>query len=472
MKIKSVFLYTAGVLLFFTSCKKSFLDQVPYDQVSSDLAIKSESDMQTALNGAYASLRDADLVARTLPLVGDLMADNVSIASVNSNRYLAELNYSYTNTFTNALNTWTDAYKAILNMNNIINADIPVTSNSSQMKGEAMTIRALMYFYLVRLYAKPYNTDPGAEGVPIVLSYDPSIKPARDPVSAVYSQVENDLNDAFGLMTNTSKNSSYVSKYVAKALLAKVLLTKGDYDGAKTAALDVVNNGGYTLSTAGNYISYWENPVPVSSKLETIFEISSDAVSGVGINSLAYFYDQSGYGDAFCTDDLYNQYSVTDVRRNLVIPGTRAGSSQAINIVNKYTNASDPDERDNFKILRYSDILLILAEAYANESDDVNALTRLNQVAMQRDPVFAGYSSAGAALKDDIIKERRKELAFEGDRYFDLLRLNRNVVRVNLNNNYSSNTPLMLTTSENKRIWPIPQAERDANPNISQNPGY
>jgi hypothetical protein len=308
--------------------------------------------------------------------------------------------------------------------------------------------------------------------VPIVLTYDPSLKPTRDAVSAVYTQIEKDLNDAFGLMTNTTNNSSYVTKYVAKALLAKVLLTKGDYTGAKTAALDVVTNGGYTLSPAGNYESYWENPVPQSSKLETIFEISTDAVSGVGINNLAYFYDQAGYGDAFCTDDLYNQYSVTDVRRNLIVPGTRAGSSQAINIVRKYTNAGDPTERDDYKILRYSDILLILAEAYANTSDEPNALTRLNQVAVQRDLSFAGYSSSGATLKDDIIKERRKELAFEGDRYWDLVRLNRNVVRVNLNNNYSSNTPLMLSNTDNKRVWPIPQAERDANPNISQNPGY
>lgn len=472
MKIKSIIIVTAGVLFTCSSCKKTFLDQIPYDQISSDLAINSESDMQTALNGAYASLRDADLVARTLPLVGDLMADNVSIAAINSNRYLAELNYSYTNTFANALNTWTDAYTAILSLNNIINAGIPSTANSSQMKGEALTLRALMYFYLVRLYAKPFTTNPTGEGVPVVLSYDPSLKPSRNTTTEVYTQIENDLNDAFTMMTNSSKNSSYATKYVAKALLAKVLLTKGDYAGAKTAALDVVNNGGYTLSTAGNFASYWSNPVPVSSKLETIFEISTDAVSGVGINNLAYFYDQSGYGDAFCTDDLYNQYSATDVRRNLIVPGIRAGSSQPIKIVMKYSNAGDPNERDDFKILRYADILLILAEAYANTSDDVNALIRLNQVAQQRDPSFGGYVSTGTTLKNDIIKERRKELAFEGDRYFDLVRLNQNVSRVNLNNNYSSNTPLTLTTADNKRIWPIPQSERDANPNISQNPGY
>jgi len=472
MNNRSYIYLLAGTLIFFTACRKNFLDNVPYDQISSNLAIQNEADMQTALNGAYASFRDADLVSRTLPLVGDLMADNVSIATINSNRYLAELNYSYTNTFTNALNTWTDAYNAILSLNNIINADIAVTGNASQMKGEALTLRALMYFYLVRLYCKPFTTDPAAEGVPIILEYNPTLKPGRNSVTEVYAQIESDLNTAYSQMTNTAKNSSYVTKYVAKALLAKVLLTKGENEGAKTAALDVVTNGGYTLANSVNYVAYWSNPVPVSNKLETIFEISSDAVSGVGINNLAYFYDQAGYGDAFCTDDLYNQYSNTDIRKSLIEVGNRAGSSQMINIVKKYTNASDPNERDDFKILRYSDILLILAEAYARTNDENNARIRLNQLAQQRDPSFAGYTSTGAGLINDIIKERRKELAFEGDRYWDLVRLNRDVVRVNLNNNYSSNTPLTLTAGDNKRIWPIPQAERDANPNISQNPGY
>jgi len=81
-----------------------------------------------------------------------------------------------------------------------------------------------------------------------------------------------------------------------------------------------------------------------------------------------------------------------------------------LKIVMKYSNAGDPNERDDFKILRYADILLILAEAYANTSDDVNALIRLNQVAQQRDPSFGGYVSTGAMLKNDILKERNRVL--------------------------------------------------------------
>src|SRR5262245_21575486 len=105
-------LIVGGLLL--GSCKKSFLDQKPYNQVSADVAITNETDMQAAVNGAYAALRDVDLFGRTIPLIGDLMSDNVYIAIVNSNRYLAEFNYSYLNTHANSLSTWSDGYNAIL----------------------------------------------------------------------------------------------------------------------------------------------------------------------------------------------------------------------------------------------------------------------------------------------------------------------------------------------------------------------
>lgn len=479
MKIKSITL-ALFLMIIISSCKKSFLDLKPYDQVPIEAAITDETEMATALNGAYYSLHTdhrsdpdndgSNLFDRTLPLIGDLLADNVAIVVDNSNRYTDVFNYSYLNTNSWAKDTWSAGYSSILSFNNIINANIPVTPNSSQLKGEALTLRALVYFYLVRLYAKPYTENPDAPGIPLVLTYDPTLKPARSKVSEVYAQILKDLTDAFDMMTNTSKNSSYVTKYVARALEAKVALTKGDWAAAKTAAQDVVDNGGYSLAPASQYIAYWNNPTPVSNKLETIFEVSNDGVNNNGNNSLAYFYDPAGYGDVFAVDALYNLYSATDIRKMLITPGDKSG--QPINIVLKYPNASNPDDKDDDKILRYSDILLILTEADARTGDETNSRLRLNEVAQQRDPSFGGYTSTGQTLIDNIIQERSKELAFEGDRYWDLERLNLDVVRMNLNNNYPSNTPLTLPAGNEKRIWPIPQAEIDANPNIEQNAGY
>ena len=130
-----------------------------------------------------------------------------------------------------------------------------------------------------------------------------------------------------------------------------------------------------------------------------------------GTNALAYFYDQAGYGDAISSDDLYNQYSATDARKGLFITGTRA--SQTVRIVNKYQNTSNAADKDDVKVIRYAEVLLTLAETYYHLGDEVNATLYLNMLSKQRDPSFAGYTSTSAQLLNDIILERRKELAFK-----------------------------------------------------------
>lgn len=470
MKQNKLILAAMAIVLLASSCKKDFLDLEPYNQIPINQAISTESDLQAALNGVYSSFRSANIHGRTIPLIGDLMADNVYIATVNSNRYIGEFNYAFTSNFGQSLTTLTDGYVAIQRANNVINSSLPASATVNQIRGEALALRAFTFFEMVKIFGKAYTVDASGLGVPLVLEYNPSDKPERNTVSEVYQQIDADLAEAFNLVTNTTKNSSYVTKYVVRALQAKIAFYKGDYATAKTAALDVVNNGGYILVSSANYASYWSNPVPVANKLETIFEISFDGVANAGINSLAYFYDQSGYGDAICADDLYNKYTATDVRRGRITPGVRGG--QNVKIVSKYPNTNNNTDKDEVKIMRYSELLLMLAESYARTNDDANARMRLNEVAIIRDPSFAGYTSTGASLLEDIINERRKELAFEGDRYFDLMRLNRDIVRINLNNNYPPSTPLVLPTSSHKRLWPINQTELDVNPNMVQNPGY
>jgi hypothetical protein len=142
-------------------------------------------------------------------------------------------------------------------------------------------------------------------------------------------------------------------------------------------------------------------------------------------------------------------------------------------VVNKFPNTGSAD-KDEMKVIRMSEVYFIAAEAAFHNGDEATARTYLNDVATERDPGFAGYSASGQALLDDILLERRKELAFEGHRYWDLVRNNLNVTRIDQANNYPGNVPLVLETSNFRRILPIPQAELDANPNIreQQNPGY
>ncbi len=464
---KTILLFVAG-LFSLGSCKQSFLDLKPYDSLPVQDALKTETDLSTALNGMYSTLRNANLYGRTIPFIGDLSADNVYLAANNSGRYPQQYQYAITVQNADIQNTWTLAYTTILEANNIINAQVATSANVAQYKGEALTIRALMYWELAKKFAKPYAVDPASPGVPIVLTYDPTLRPARNTVKEVYAQIITDLTQAFTQMGTgvVRPNSSYITKYAAEAILAKVYLYQADYANALKSAQDVITNGGYTLTTAANLTAYWANPTPVTNKLETIFEVSADGVANVGFDALANIYSQNGYGDGLVTTDLYSLYSTTDARRSLIVAGKRAGVDALI--VNKYQNVLNNADKDDIKVIRYADVLLIAAEASARTGNEAAALTLLNQLAQRRDPQAKSVTAVGADLINAILTERRKELAFEGDRFDDLNRLN---LPINRNDQYPVGART-IAPGDTRRVNPIPQVELDANKQIVQNAGY
>lgn len=455
------------LLVTASSCKKTFIELNSPTSLTPEQALGTEADLQVALRGAYAGLRGVDFYGRSMPIWGDIMADNAYQSALNTNRYTFFNDYSDTKGATaadgNVSGLWASAYTVILRANNIINTTVASNANVDQYRGEAYAIRALAYFALVRHFAKPYSDDPAALGVPIVTTYNPDLKPARNKVSEVYALMVDDLNKAYTLMTKYT-NSSQFSKYAAKALQAKVYLNMGDKTNAKTAALDVINNGGFTSLTAASHASYWSNATVTTSKLETLFEVSSDAVANLAFDALSYLYSQAGnYGDLLCADDLYASFSATDVRKALYPTGTRAGLPAAF--VNKYPVIQG--DLSDTKVLRLSEMYLIAAEASlpGNEAD---ALTYVNFITSRRGAT--AIASTGAQLLEDIITERRKELAFEGDRFHDMQRLKRNIVR---STNYPA-TSRTVPYTVFRRLFPIPQVEVDANPQIKsqQNTGY
>lgn len=464
MNKKIIYMTLLSATMLLGSCKDEFLDQTPYSSLPIDTAITTEAELQAAANGMYASMRSFESYGRNIPVLGDLLADNTWISANNAGRYIAQNNFAPTVSSAEPNEMWNQLYTTILRANIVINADIPTSPVVEQLKGEAYAARALSYFSLVRVFALPYTVDPGALGVPVVTEFDQNASPARSSVSEVYAQIISDYEAAYTMMT-VNKNSSYMSKYAARALQAKAYLYMGDYEKAKTAALDVVENGGYTLVQPEAYVAYWNNAAPVSNKVETIFEISVDGVNNLGTNALAYIYEQDGYGDILATEELYDLYSEEDVRQDVIIEGAR-GTDTGIYIVNKYSNTTNAADKDDIKIIRYAEVMLILAEAYARTGDDAQALVYLNRVAAARNADL--HASAGAKLIEDIITERRKELAFEGDRYYDLLRLNRPIER----SDRSPAAVQLIEVGSTKRQQPIPQSEIDANPNVKQNPGY
>lgn len=466
-----VFASICYLVTIATSCRKSYLDLKPYDQVALNIAIVTEGDMQAATNGIYSAARNSALYGRDVQLRADMLSDNAYISATNSNRFLEYFQVNYIPSTASVLSNWNASYSTILRANNVINSSIAANTNTNQYRGEAYTMRALMYFDLVKQYAKQYTTASAATdpGVPLVLTYDPAAKPARATVQQVYDQVEKDLLAAVPLLTDRVPYSAgYVNKNTAKSLLARLYEFKGDWAKSLTNALDVINNGGYSLITTTNHAAYWSNGNLRADKVESLFELGFDPTGNAGLESLPYLFVQAGYGDALATDAFASILTATDARKALILDGVRGGKNAKV--INKYPS----NINYTIKVVRLSEVYLIAAEASYQTGNMGQALNYLNQVATKRDPAFIGYVSAAPQLLEDILTERRKELAFEGHRYWDLQRYGRDVVRVNLNSNYPGNVPLTIAKDNFRRILPIPQGELDANATIrpQQNSGY
>lgn len=468
---KKYLLPVLGIFIL-SACSKDTLNLNPYNAVVLSSAIKSEADLQVALTGAYSSIRNTNLYGRTLPVKGDLMSDNTYVTTSNSGRYLTMNNYAFNNGDGDAGGMWSTAYVAINNANTVINSGITGTANINQYIGEALAVRALIHFELVRNFALPYTVDPTSPGIPYVTTYNADNLPSRPSVKDDYTQIIADLEKAYSMMT-VYRGTGYFSKYAARALEARVYQTMGDWANAKTVALDVVTNSGFTLLPGSTYPSYWKSTAPqTASKNETMFEVVSDAINNNGFDQLGYIYIQvngSGYADLFATPGVAALFAATDARSSLISAGTRSGQVGTAYSCQKYTNPANSAGRDNTKVLRYSDVLLILAEAYYNLGDIVNANLYLNMVAQQRDPSFAGWADTGTQVLEDILIERQKEFLFEGYRFWDLVRLKRSFTKVKNPNPLAT---VSVAPGNIALIYPIPVTEINANPNMKQNPGY
>ena len=250
MKIKIIILLFS-ITAIFSNCKKDFLDKEPYTSIPTETAIIDESSMQAAVAGIYRAQNGGATFASALQIMGDIIADNTYQSSLNSNRYTQFYQLNYNSPDLDVRDLWTTSYLAINRANNVINATIPATPVSNNLKGEALTLRALTYLTLIQYFAKPFTSDPNGLGVPIITTFNAFALPERNTTAEVYALIEKDLTDAFGLLT-VAKNTGFVNKYAAKALLARMHLIKGEWQKAKDAALDVINTGGYTIVPAAS----------------------------------------------------------------------------------------------------------------------------------------------------------------------------------------------------------------------------
>lgn len=469
---KYIYLILSAVLItaVTSSCKK-FVEKDPYNQIDEDLAITTLLQAKYALTGVYDGLQGTAYYGRNYFVMGDAPTDNIIIPSNNSGRFLSEAQWTMTATNADLADLWNGVYGYINRANKLLVALDKISGDETtknQYKGEALALRAMMHFDLVRIFSQPYDYTNDASHFGVPYMDEPTVKglPGRDPVSLVYEKVIRDLTAAQALLQVTPAGRAVpfvFGKNAAKALLARVYLYKGDYQNAKSLAADVITNGGYTLLTNAAYSASWL----LTKTTESILSVSNLGTDYQATNALGYIYLQSGYGDLRVAAPFKALFAANDVRRSIFTAGT--GGNAAWTYVGKYPSRDNTNGLTNGPILRLSEIYLIAAEAAAKTSDEPNAIKYLDAIRQRANPSLGVSTATGQALVDSILLEKRKELCYEGHYYQDQKRLHLTITSALKDNGTPYTT---ISYPSNKLAYPIPQREIDANPTIApqQNP--
>lgn len=453
-----------------------FLDEDPHLKQSNELTLSNFDGLNKAAIGMYTSLNHTNWYGSAFTIQGDLRADNAKSSPKSSGRYQIDYNWNYNKANTLAL--WATAYAVVTRACNVINGietygistDVGVTQEEvDHLKGEALFLRALANFDLVRTYAQPYTYAPEGAGIPLILVSSLE-KPARATTSKIYEQIVSDLTEAIPLFMDdfyedhrdgTVDVKGFASADAAKALLARVYLYMGDYTNAAKYATMLIESSDYTLYTADNYTSVWGK----DAQSEIIMEVygSTGNANNPYWENIGNMYNPDGsYGDVCATKGLVDLFEDGDVRAELFVqPDDYPGFYWPT----KYPGKNGDIKQDNIPLFRLSEMYLIRAEAGLNGVQGVDALADYNEIRTHR-----GLTRAGSVTKTDLFNERRRELCFEGHLVFDYARLQMSLTRVDEDNRLTNNKDIPFPNY--KWAAPIPQAELNSNPNMVQNDGY
>lgn len=465
-KFIKIFVIGLTSTILLQSCS-SFLDTSPSTGVDGSTAVTNEENATAALIGVYDGLQNYYYYGRDFVVQGDVATDNVRLNPTNSNRFITELTWAITKSTANVAYFWNKSYETINRANNIINANISGNEEIiNSIKGEAYALRALVHFDLVRMYAQSYDftSDHKHLGVPYIFVFDPQGTPKRNTVTDVYQYIIADLKKAQELGVGKFSRSmppNTLTPEAVNAILAKVYLYMGDYDNAKLYAELVIPK--YTLVSHDNYLKSWGE----ESTTESIFAIAHTTTDYPSTNALGYLYNENGYGDIIVNPNLYNLYSSNDVRKGWFVYGTKNANKEKLYPSGKYPGRGNIG-LDNFNVLRLSELYLIAAEAAAKTKNEAEARVYLNAIRQRAIPDAPAVTASGQALINEILLEKRKELAFEGNYLHDLKRLKLDVTSGLIDGKAST----VITYPNDLFAWPIPERETNANQNIEQNPGY
>jgi starch-binding outer membrane protein, SusD/RagB family len=491
-KIKNIFL-AIGSLLLVSSCSDA-LDIVQPGEIYRDDAFKTVADLRKYLNGdVYTRVNNTEEIAFT-----SIFTDEVGIGPSNGGQDKELHRFQLNANSDEPAALWSNHYNVINRVNRLLEfADLVITTTPTDLAAknavlaEARALRAYSYIQLVSFFSvDPAN--PNALGV--ILSTTPDrydLFKDRPRVSnqLIYDLIESDFTFAEANLAASATNYRNVTQKFISAARARMYLYRKDYVKAKQYATLATG----ALSTPNTYNGMWGD----TAQGECIFA-AARPTGGTWSNiaSTWYFNLTTATGGAFLDmgRNLYNLYSQfpNDVRTAIWIDASaQINPNYAADInyvsndilpINKYPGKgpsapSAAQLRNDLKIFRNSEMVLILAECEVASSNLTAAATLVRSIRTARAtgqplPVYANAQAAWA----DILLERRKELAFEGHRYLDIKRLaalagNQGITRDNTDDDILDQ-PLTLPLSDYRFTLPIPQLEVAGNVTIQQNPGY
>ena len=439
--MKKIYIFLLGSLLLTTACSTD-LDQAPPNLASSD----SLTDFEGVLNAAYYYQLGA---VTPMAVMGEFRSDNA---------FMFEAPYTEFDLFTQNLTTMEDQffaplyrslYKSILSANNVIE-----NSSNATHVGEAKFLRALAYFKLVIAFGD----------VTVNLDASPSLTDTsilvRQPAADVYNDVIiPDLTDAISAL-GTVIDDGRASRYAAQGLLGKVYMYMNNTSAAEAQLAAVVNGAsGAGISLKSNFADVF-GAANEAGNSEIIYstQIQSSIVDEYSFASRFWnwFVGDDSKSDFPVDPDLvaaFDASGAADTRRAVTL---HADGRTAI----KFPKDGGLGSEHDWIELRLADVILLYAEALNENSNTAAALVQLNKI-RNRAGLANSTASTQAEVRQAIQDERRLELAFEGHRWFDLVRTN------------SVNAEMGVTVNANYHVFPIPTSEvRSTNGVITQNAGY
>jgi hypothetical protein len=485
---RSLFTYTIftlglGLML---SCSE-FLDNEPLaeftgdPQTATDLESQfaSLSDAEAALNGAYDKFKQ-DIFQFENFSYGDIQSDNayaggdgvpeeevdaIRVTSMNSKvKLMWAQYYEMGGAATNVIEN-TRLMKSGINEN-----------EKTLIIAEAKFIRAYAYFDIVRIWgAAPLMLEliPPITAENIEEVY-PKLYPERTAPELIYDQIIKDLEEAIPALKSSNQGEFRATKGSANGLLAKVYATRGaksERNYKKVVELcDAVISDGYSLLS--DYDQLWNPANDFTS--ESIFEVYYDATSP----NWAYwvlFSEENGSitWRRYCTPthDLISKFNANDKRFASSIVFKEVPYDTYFPATN-YPIANKIRQKDSEIILmRLADILLLKAEALAELNRPQEAMAIVNTIRRRAGIEELSVNVSQQEARLDVEQERQLELAFEGHRWYDLLRNDR-MVEVMQQHRGRNGQLLFPHIDEFRVLWPVPQTEKDSNPNLTQNQGY